>query len=352
MTTPHWMIYGANGYTGELIARQAVEQGLRPVLAGRSAGKLKLLAAELGLEHRAFDLDQLEAVKVGLAGMDLVMHCAGPFSATSAPMVEACLAVGAHYLDITGEVSVFEHVHMLTSRAREANVVLCPGVGFDVIPTDCVAAKLKQLLPDAEHLSLGFQSSTGPSPGTSKTLVEGLSKGSLERREGRLVNVPLGSKHRDIDFGRGPRSAMAIPWGDVSTAYYTTGIANIDTWIPLPKSAIYGAKMMNLGKSVFALAFVQNFLKRQIDQRVKGPDLATRAAQPTYVWGEARNAAGVTRTVRIRTNNVYSLTVDGALAVVTWLLKNHPPGGSYTPAMLMGPELVESLPGSGTFQVS
>lgn len=352
MTTPHWMIYGANGYTGELIARQAVEQGLRPVLAGRSAGKLKLLAAELGLEHRAFDLDQLEAVKVGLAGMDLVMHCAGPFSATSVPMVEACLAVGAHYLDITGEVSVFEHVHMLTSRAREANVVLCPGVGFDVIPTDCVAAKLKQLLPDAEHLSLGFQSSTGPSPGTSKTLVEGLSKGSLERREGRLVNVPLGSKHRDIDFGRGPRSAMAIPWGDVSTAYYTTGIANIDTWIPLPKSAIYGAKMMNLGKSVFALAFVQNFLKRQIDQRVKGPDLATRAAQPTYVWGEARNAAGVTRTVRIRTNNVYSLTVDGALAVVTWLLNNHPPGGSYTPAMLMGPELVESLPGSGTFQVS
>lgn len=352
MTTPHWMIYGANGYTGELIARQAVEQGLRPVLAGRSAGKLRLLAAELGLEHRAFDLDQLEAVKVGLAGMDLVMHCAGPFSATSALMVEACLAVGAHYLDITGEVSVFEHVHMLTSRAREANVVLCPGVGFDVIPTDCVAAKLKQLLPDAEHLSLGFQSSTGPSPGTSKTLVEGLSKGSLERRDGRLVSVPLGSKHRDIDFGRGPRSAMAIPWGDVSTAYYTTGIANIDTWIPLPKSAIYGAKMMNLGKSVFALAFVQNFLKRQIDQRVKGPDLATRAAQPTYVWGEARNAAGVTRTVRIRTNNVYSLTVDGALAVVTWLLNNHPPGGSYTPAMLMGPELVESLPGSGTFQVS
>lgn len=352
MTTPHWMIYGANGYTGELIARQAVEQGLRPVLAGRSASKLKLLAAELGLEHRAFDLDQLEAVKVGLAGMDLVMHCAGPFSATSAPMVEACLAVGAHYLDITGEVSVFEHVHMLTSRAREANVVLCPGVGFDVIPTDCVAAKLKQLLPDAVHLSLGFQSSTGPSPGTSKTLVEGLSKGSLERRDGRLVSVPLGSKHRDIDFGRGPRSAMAIPWGDVSTAYYTTGIANIDTWIPLPKSAIYGAKMMNLGKSVFALAFVQSFLKRQIDQRVKGPDLATRAAQPTYVWGEARNAAGVTRTVRIRTNNVYSLTVDGALAVATWLLNNHPQGGSYTPAMLMGPELVESLPGSGTFQVS
>lgn len=352
MTTQSWMIYGANGYTGELIARQAVAQGLRPVLAGRNTGKLQTLATELGLDYRAFGLGQPDTVKAGLAGIDLVMHCAGPFSATSAPMVEGCLAVGAHYLDITGEVAVFEHIHLLTARAREANVVLCPGVGFDVIPTDCVAAKLKQLLPDAEYLSLGFQSPTGPSPGTSKTLLEGLSKGSIERRDGRLVNVPMGSKHRDIDFGRGPRAAMSIPWGDVSTAFYTTGIANIDAWIPLPKSAIYGAKVMNLGKSIFGLAFVQNFLKRQIDLRVKGPDLATRTAQPTYVWGEARNAAGITRTVRIRTNNVYSLTVDGALAVLTWLLNNQPTGGSYTPAMLMGPELVESLPGSGTFQVS
>ncbi len=350
--TQHWMIYGANGYTGELIARQAVAQGLRPVLAGRSADKLKALAAELGLEHRVFALDQPQVVHDALFDMDLVLHCAGPFSATSAPMIEGCLSAGAHYLDITGEAAVFEHAHRQTARAREAGVVVCPGVGFDVIPTDCVAAKLKQVLPDAQYLSLGFQSATGPSPGTSKTLVEGLSKGSMERRDGRLVSVPLGSKHRDIDFGRGPRSAMAIPWGDVSTAYYTTGIPNIDTWIPLPKSAVYGARVMNLGKAVFGLGFVQNFLKRQIDRRVKGPDLATRDSQPTHVWGEARNAAGETRTVRIRTNNVYSLTVDGALAVATWLLNNHPQGGSYTPAMLMGPELVESLPGSGRFEVS
>lgn len=83
--------------------------------------------------------------------------------------------------------------------------------------------------------------------------------------------------------------------------------------ILLPKSAIDGAKVMNLGKAIFDLAFAQILLKRQIDLRVKGPDLATQTAQPTYVWGEARNAAGITRKVRIRTNNVYSLTVDSSL---------------------------------------
>lgn len=348
-----WMIYGANGYTGELIARQAVSQGLRPVLAGRSRDKLQALADELGLELRAFSLADSAAVAAGLAGIGLVLHCAGPFSATSAAMIEGCLAAGAHYLDITGEVSVFEHAHApaQATRARAAGVVLCPGVGFDVIPTDCVAAKLKELLPDATQLSLGFQSATGPSPGTSKTLVEGLPHGSMARRGGKLVSEPLG-QYRDIDFGRGPRPAMAIPWGDVSTAYYTTGIASIDTWIPLPKAMIYGARLMNLGKAVFGLAFVQRFLKQQIEQRVKGPDLSTRDAQPTHVWGEARNAAGEIRSVRIRTSNVYSLTVDGALAVTGHLLANRPQGGSYTPAMLMGPGLVESLPGSGTFQIS
>ena len=347
-----WMIYGANGYTGELIARQAVAQGLRPVLAGRNEGKLKALADELGLSHRAFALDSAQTVHDALFDMDLVLHCAGPFSATSAVMIEGCLSAGTHYLDITGEISVFEHAHQQTARARQAGIVICPGVGFDVIPTDCVAAKLKQELPDATQLSLGFQSATGPSPGTSKTLVEGLARGSMERRDGRLVSVAMGSRHRDIDFGRGPRSAMAIPWGDVSTAYYTTGIANIDTWIPLPRAMVYGARLMGLGRRLFGLRVVQDFLKRQIELRVKGPDLSVRDRQPTWVWGEARNAAGVTRTVRIRTSNVYSLTVDGALAVTRWLLASQPAGGSYTPALLMGPGLVESLPGSGRFEIS
>jgi short subunit dehydrogenase-like uncharacterized protein len=348
-----WLIYGAYGYTGDLIARKAVEQGMRPVLAGRSEAKLAPLANELGLDHRAFALDDPAAVREGLTAISLVLHCAGPFSATSAPMIEGCLAAGAHYLDITGEISVFEHAHARAQadRAREQGVVICPGVGFDVIPTDCVALKLKELMPDATWLSLGFDSSSGLSPGTAKSSVEGMAQGCMVRRGGSITRVPLGWKQRRIDFGRGEKSAMVIPWGDVSTAYYTTGIANIDTWIPAPKAMIWGARMANLIRPLLGLGAVQRRLKKNIEGKVRGPDENRRATQPTWVWGEARNAAGERLTVRIKTANGYSLTVDGSLAVTRHLLEAAPAGGSYTPAMLLGSHLVETLPGSESFRV-
>lgn len=161
-----WMIYGANGYTGEMIAREAKKRGLTPILAGRSASKIEPLSRELGLEHRTFGLDRPADVDAGLAGVGLVLHCAGPFSQTSAPMLEGCLHSRAHYLDITGEIPVFEYAHAQQQRAREAHVVLCPGVGFDVIPTDCIARALKDALPDATHLALGFDQKAVLSPGT------------------------------------------------------------------------------------------------------------------------------------------------------------------------------------------
>ncbi len=346
-----WMIYGATGYTGELIAREAVRLGLQPVLAGRSRDKLERLAAELNLTICVFDLHYPAAVVDALEGVELVLHCAGPFSSTSAPMIEGCLSVGAHYLDISGEASVFEHCHaqQQAERAKEKGLVLCSGVGFDVIPTDCIALKLKQLLPDATHLSLGFDTSSGLSPGTAKTAIEGLGLGNLERIDGKLVYTAMGKKHREIDFGRGKRYAMAIPWGDVSSAYYTTGIANIDTWFPMRKSRVRGAQIINLLKPVLASRWLQALLKKLVDKQVKGPDDAARHRLPSYVWGEARNAEGRRVTVRIKTANGYSLTVDGALAIAQWLMHNTVAGGSYTPAMLLGAHFIETLPGSGSF---
>ena len=209
------MIYGANGYTGELIAREAASRGLKPVLVGRTAAKVEQLAASLGLPARVFDLANAVASSRGVEGMGLVLHCAGPFSATAAPMMAACLAMRAHYLDITGEISVFEHARTLEAAARAAGIVVCPGVGFDVIPTDCVAAALKAALPDATHLALGFDSRSGFSPGTAKTSVEGLAQGGKVRKDGRIVSVPLAYKTRRIDFGDGEKLAVTIPWGDV-----------------------------------------------------------------------------------------------------------------------------------------
>jgi len=346
-----WMVYGANGYTGELIAREAVRRGLRPVLAGRRRESVEALARTLGLEARAFGLDDPTALAAQIQGHALVLNCAGPFSATAAPMMEACLRARAHYLDITGEIAVFEHAQSLDARARDAGVVLCPGVGFDVIPTDCVAAALKAALPDAAHLALGFDSRSGFSPGTAKTSVEGLAQGGKVRRGGRIVTVPLAYAVRRIDFGDGEKDAMTIPWGDVSTAYHTTGIPNIEVFIPGSPRMIASARRANWVRPLLRLAWVQKLVKARIARTVKGPSAEKRAQMPTYVWGEATNARGERRTARIRTANGYSLTITGALAVVEHLMSARPTGGAYTPARLMGADLVTRLPGSGPLRI-
>ena len=128
-----WLIYGANGYTGTLIAQEAVSRGLRPVLAGRSQAVAEM-ATRLGLPHRVLGLDDAAAVREGLAGMTAVLHCAGPFAHTYRAVADACLAGHVHYLDVTGETGVFEGLAALDAAARAATVMLLPGVGFDVVP--------------------------------------------------------------------------------------------------------------------------------------------------------------------------------------------------------------------------
>lgn len=351
--TTSWIIYGANGYTGELIAREAVKQGLTPTLAGRSLEKIQPLAQELGLNAISFTLDSSAAITKAIQGHSLVLNCAGPFSATAEPMMQACIKAGAHYLDITGEIAVFERAQQLSEQAQAANIVLCPGVGFDVIPTDCVAAALKEALPDATHLALGFDSRSGFSPGTAKTSIEGMAQGGKVRINGKIQTVPLAYKVREIDFGDGEKSAMTIPWGDVSTAYHSTGIPNVEVYLPGSPRFIRSAKRANLIRPVLKIGFIQNLIKNRIAKTVKGPDEAQRAKMPTYVWGEATNAKGETKTARIKTANGYSLTIVGALTVAQHLLQHAPEtGGAYTPSLLMGKTLVEQLPESGVIQIN
>jgi short subunit dehydrogenase-like uncharacterized protein len=345
--TRDWLIYGANGYSGELIAREAAARGMTPILAGRSADKLTPLGRELGLPVRVFGLTDPSALDKGLDGVGLVLHCAGPFSATSAPMLAACLRNGAHYLDITGEIDVFEHAYTLDGEAKDAAIVLCPGVGFDVIPTDCVAATLVAELPTADRLALGFDTRAGMSPGTLKTSVEGLASGSRVRRGGRLVGVPLGKIRRRVDFGNGEKDAVAIPWGDVASAYRTTGIGDIAVYIPTSPKRTRGLRLANLARPLVSLGPVQRMMKRRIERTVSGPSEQSRARHRTFVWGEVSDAAGETRTARIETANGYDLTVTGSLAFVEFLTTSTPGGGAYTPSQLLGKDLVTKLPGSG-----
>ena len=341
-----WMIYGANGYTGAMVVEEAVRRGLRPVLAGRSAASLEAIAGKHGLPVRAFALDNPQALRSGLNGIGLVLHCAGPFSATCAPMLEACLDVGAHYLDITGEIDVFAHCHAQDARAKEKGIVVLPGSGFDVVPTDCLAAQLKHELPSADSLVLAFEAGGGPSPGTAKTSVEGLGSGGRARINGAMTRVPLAWKTRTFERDGEQRFAMTIPWGDVYTAFLSTGIPNIEVYMGVPPATAKRLRRLRLLGPLLGLSPVQSFLKAQVAKRVRGPSEATRGKTGCVVWGEARDPQGHEVKRRLRTPNGYEITVTAALGIVGRLLGGErPAGGYYTPSKLMGANYVLGLPG-------
>lgn len=340
-----WMIYGANGYTGRLVARQARKHGLQPVLAGRSGSDIALLANETGFESRVFELEDAEELQQALKDIAIVLHCAGPFSATSQPMIEACLKSGSHYLDITGEISVFSNAYRLNDEARHADIVLMPGVGFDVVPTDCLAATLVNALPSATRLALAFESGGEVSPGTAKTSIEGLAGGGCVRKEGKLKWVPLAWKTREIPFSHGTRLAVTVPWGDVFTAYVSTGVPDIEVYVSAPPSAVLRMKRLRMIKPLLSMQWVQNMMKRRIERSVSGPGAAERQNSTVYLWGEASSSDGRSVSATMTTPDGYDVTVTASLGIVEYLLKNDVEGGFYTPSLLMGADYAMTLPG-------
>jgi short subunit dehydrogenase-like uncharacterized protein len=340
-----YLIYGANGYTARLIVREAMARGLPPVLAGRNAPAVEELARQERLEHRIFALDDPIALDAGLKDVAVVLNCAGPFSRTAKPMAEACIRCGVHYLDITGEISVFEELAARDAEAKSAGVMLLPGVGFDVVPSDCLAAHLKRRLPTATALSLGFQAIGRFSRGTATTMVENLAKGGMIRRGGKLTRVPTAWRTRTIDFGRGPVRAMTIPWGDVSTAYRSTGIPDIEVYTAAAFSQVVVARLLRLCGWAVASRLVQNYLKGRIKAGPAGPTDEERARGESLLWGEATDAHGGRVESRIRGPEGYTLTASSAVAVIARVLKGEAPPGFQTPSLAYGADFVLMLPG-------
>lgn len=337
----HFLLYGANGYTAQLMLPLLAEYGLTPVLAGRSAEKIAPLAASYGLEYRVFDLADPAAVDRGLAGISLVLNCAGPFIHTARPMIEGCLRAGAHYLDITGEIAVFELAAGYDAEAKARGITLLPGCGLDVVPSDCLAHYLHKQLPDAVELRLAFASVRGGvSHGTATTSLLSLIEGGRVRRDGKIARVPIGHRSMRVDFGPVRRHTVAIPWGDVASAYYTTGIPNIETYMAIAPSAARWLRLQGILIPLLRLGWLRRWIQRRIDRQPAGPDAERRAGATTYFWGEVRNAAGERREARLQTPEGYTLTAHTSLLLVKKIMTGEDRPGFQTPAGLFTNRLI------------
>ena len=339
-----WLLYGANGYTGKLIARLAKSQGLKPILAGRNSVQLEQLGKELDMPWRSFSLYSHEEIVANLQDVKVVLHCAGPFSQTFRPMFNACLSAKVNYLDVTGEIGVFEELFARDSDCKDAGITAISGVGFDVVPTDCLAARIKEHLPEATHLRLGIAGiGAGISRGTAKTMFEGTAHGGCIRQDGKLVTVPLAYKTTKFTFNHASTIAVTMPWGDLATAYRSTGIPNIEVYFATSTNAVMFMRLAELFRPLLASAPVQIIGKEMISKYITGPSEDGRSSAKCIIVAEGKQLDKHC-TLRMHCPEGYTLTSHSALASVQKILQNNISKGSLTPSLAFGSDFVQLLP--------
>ena len=342
----NFLIYGSYGYTGELIVERALKEGLRPILAGRSEKKLRTQAEPLGLDCRPFALHDTAKLDAALLEVDAVLHCAGPFIHTFRQMAEACLRTKRHYVDISGEIPGFEALARMDEQAKGVGIMLLPGAGFDVVPSDCLAAHLKGRLPSAKQLRLFIRGvGAGVSRGTAKSAVENMQRQGLIRRDGNLVQVPPAWNVRERDFGRGYTKVVSVGWGDVSTAYYSTGIPNIETYFAFPKTAISAMRAMRVLGPLFYNRVAKGILKSLINMFVKGPQEEKRRTGSVIFVGEVLAPKGERAVSKLITPEAYTCTALTTVEIMKRILNGDLKTGFQTPSLAYGSNFILQFDG-------
>jgi len=333
------LIYGATGYTGQLTARLAKQQGLHPILAGRNGQKVKSLAQEMLFEHRVVDLHNHSMLKQALQDVKCVLHMAGPFSATSRPMLDACLATNTHYVDITGEIEVFENCAQRDAEAKRRGLMVLPGAGFDVVPSDCLAKYVADVLPGAISLTLAISGGGHVSRGTAKTAMEVVGLKPFVRRGGRLVRLNKPS-HREFDFGSGLTRCVNVSWGDVASAYYSTGIPDIEVLFPSSAMLERSHRLNPFVSRLLRTDLAQHFIRQRINKRPEGPTEEQRRKARAVLIAEAADGKRNKIAARLITPDGYTLTAATALAIAQRIQQDDYKPGFQTPALAYGADFI------------
>ncbi len=340
------LVYGATGYTGELVARHARDAGLDVVVAGRRPGPLQAVAGELGLPARTFGLDDPEGLRAGLDGVTAVLNAAGPFEVTAPPLLDACLAAGIHYLDLAGEVPAVAAAAARHDAAVAAGVTVLPAVGFGVVATDLAAAVAASELDAPVELDIAFRTVGGVSRGTASVLLPTLHHAGVRRQDGQLVPARPASRSLRVDLGSGPRTVVLNPWrADIVTAARTTGAATVTTYqdLPAPLRALMrsGPRVRRLLDTAAWQRLVATLVRRLPD----GPGPTQLAAGYVEVWARATDAAGHSAAVTLRGPEAYLFTARSAAAVLVGIDAGGTPAGYHTPVGLFGTELADRIEG-------
>jgi len=349
-----FLIYGSYGYTGQLIVAGAVKEGFHPILAGRDEKQLRAQARRYSLECRVFSLEETAKLDSALLEVEAVLHCAGPFVHTFRQMAEACLRTKRHYVDISGEIPGFEALAAMGDQAKEAGIMLLPGGGFDIVPSDCLVAHLKERLSSATHLRLFIRGiGAGVSRGTAKSAIENMHRQGMIRRAGKLTQVPPAWNVRVQDFGRGPIEVVSVGWGDVSTAYYSTSIPNIETYFAFPKMYINFLRAMRLIGPLLYNRPVKSLLKTAINLfSPLGPKEEIRKKGFAIFVAEVTDQNGGRAVSKLISPEGYTCTALTAVEIMKRILNGEYKIGFQTPSLVYGPDFIMQFDGVKREEIS
>ncbi len=343
------VLYGSYGYTGQLIAKECKRKHQKVILSGRNEAKLARQSQDTGFPYETVSLENEAALHRLLKQATVVIHCAGPFKHTAIPMAIACLSTGTHYTDITGEYEVFETLMGFDQQAKEMGILMMPGTGFDVVPSDCLALHLKKQLADATHLELAFAMTTrGMSRGTKKTMIEGMGHGGMIRKQEKLTSVRMGHDVKEINFGPFSARAMCIPWGDISTAWRSTSIRNIKVYMSVSNSMVSNAKMSNWLGWLLRRQWVKDYMLKKIDNQPAGPSRQYLDKGRCYLWGKVSNDHSQEE-ARLEVSNGYVVTAKSAALIAQRLCSTTVRAGYATPAEYFGENFILQIEGSRYF---
>ena len=342
----NYLVYGSYGYTGNLIVEQAVKDGLRPLLAGRDEKQLCAQAEKFGLEYRAFSISGTAALDSALMEVDAVLHCAGPFVLTFRQMAEACIRTKRHYVDISGEIEGFEALAAMDEDAKRAGIMLLPGGGFDVVPSDCLIAHVAGKLAGATHVELYIKSiGSGVSRGTARSGIENSHRQGRIRRDGKIVSVPNVWDSKYVDFGRGPSRLVSMGWGDVSTAYHSTGILNVTVYMGFPAAMINMMRLTRFAGPLLYTRTARDFIKWIIGKFLApGPSRKQNENGFALLIAEVSDGKQTVR-AKLQTPEAYYLTALTSVEIMKHILSSDFKSGFQTPSKVYGADFILQFAG-------
>lgn len=344
-----WMLYGAYGYTGQLVLEQALKRGHKPLLAGRSIGKLRALAEKYDLPWKVLNLENPKTLREGLEGVDLVYHAAGPYVHTSTPMLEACIDTATHYIDVTGEISVTKKTLSYDQQAREKGIALISSCGVNAVPTDCLVKFLVQNMDEVIDLEVAIDTVKTQSPGYLLSALEMAGEGQV-RRKGKIVKEPTGKRVKKVRFNHRNSTVVSLPLVDLETIFHWGNIPNITGYVAqsyLSAHVIRATGPVNdalfSGNSLFSSKVLKEKVQSEIIKRVQGPSEKKRARDRTHIWVKVVDKSGNEKQAWLESQEGYTLTASIAPRAIERIFEKKLKG-ALTPAEAFGADFILEMP--------